>query len=393
MIDATTQQFISQHARDDVRQLALQAARWPGVDMAAALQQIAGWQVARDKLPLWAATRGLLYPPHLSLEQCSSQATAQYKARLVEGQSLVDLTGGLGVDFSFMARGLRSATYVERQPHLCRLARHNLPLLGLPEAQVVEGDAVDHLQQMSPVDTIYLDPARRDVSGKRVFALADCSPDVTRLAPELLLKATNVIVKMSPMLDLQLVLQQLTHIAQVHIVAVRGECKELLLVLRRGHAGNVTVHCVNDAHTFDYTWGQPTTAAPLWNETLPTTGLWLYEPNASIMKAGCHDLLATRLGLQVVGRDSHLMVADHRVETFPGRAFRVEAFSTLNKRELKVLLQGVTHANVAVRNFPLRAPELARRLKVKDGGACYLFGTTTASGRHLILKCTTDGKI
>ena len=386
MIDTATLRFVQEHEHDDVRRLALQAARWPDVDMAAALQQIAGLQVARSKVPTWATVDGILYPPHLSLEQCSSEQTARYKAALVQGASLCDLTGGLGVDFAFMAQGVEQATYVERQPHLCELARHNLPLLGLTQARVECADAVDHLRQMEPVDTIYLDPARRDLAGNRVYALSDCSPDVSVLAPTLLQKASTIIVKLSPMLDLHQALRQLPCVEQVHIVAVRGECKEMLMVMRRDTGGDVAVHCVNDSTRFGYALGESCPPAAVWHETLPEQGLWLYEPNAAIMKAGCHELLATRLGLQVMSHDSHLMVGERHAEGFPGRTFRVEAVSTMNKRELRTLLLGITHANVAVRNFPLRAPELARRLKVKDGGDTYIFGTTTATGRHIILR-------
>ena len=388
-LDEKTLEFVREHGEDDVRRLALQAARWPDVDMPTALQQIAGRQVARVKLPSWAAIEGILYPPHLSLEQCSSERTARYKSMLVEGETLADLTGGLGVDFAFMAQGRSQATYVERQETLCDLAHHNLPLLGLPQAQVVCADAEDYLARMDKVDTLYIDPARRDSAGKRVYALADCTPDVSALAPTLLAKASTVIVKLSPMLDMHQALRQLPCVAQVHIVSVRGECKELLLVLRRDHEGNVTMHCVNDDQRFCYTLGEERSSSPLvWDETVPEGGLWLCEANASIMKAGCHDLVAARLGLQVVSRDSHLMVADHYVEDFPGRVFKVLAVTTMNKRELKAAIQGLTHANVAVRNFPMSAPELARRLKVKDGGDTYIFGTTTATGKHIVITAS-----
>lgn len=385
MIDPSTQQFILSHRDDDVRELALQASRWPQVDMPAALQQIAGRQVARAKVPEWAAIDGILYPPHLSLEQCSSQQTALYKATLVNGDTLCDLTGGMGVDFAFMARGLKRATYVEQQPQLCELAHHNLPLLGLPHAQVVCADATEHLQQMDEVDTIYIDPARRGSAGQRVYALTDCTPNVATLAPTLLQKAQQVIIKLSPMLDVQQALRQLPCVEQVHIVSVRGECKELLVVLRRGHDGDMTVHCVNDDQCFSYTLGEERCLPPVWDETVPEGGLWLGEANASIMKAGCHDLVAARLGLQIMSRDSHLAVSDHPMEDFPGRVFKVQAVTTMNKHELRAAMQGISHANVAVRNFPLRAPELARRLKVKDGGSTYIFGTTTSSKQHIIL--------
>lgn len=386
MMDEKTLDFVRKHANDDTRRLSLQASRWPEVDMKLALQQIAGLQTAQSKLPLWASTDGIIYPPHLSMEQCSSQVTAQYKARLVTGHSLTDLTGGLGVDFSFMAQGMSHATYVERQQHLCDIARHNLPLLGLPDAEVVCGDGIEHLRQMSPVDTIYLDPARRDQAGNRVYALSDCTPDVTAVATVLLEKARTTLIKLSPMLDMRQAIRQLPHVEQVHIVSVRNECKEMLMVMRRDFEGCPTIHCVNDGQRFSFVMGEESSdRATVWNETLPDGGLWLYEPNASLMKAGCHGLLATRMGLQLMSHDSHLMVSDQLIAGFPGRIFRITALSTMNKRELKAAMRGVTHANVAVRNFPMRPPELARRLGVKDGGDCYIFGTTTGSGKHLII--------
>ena len=386
-------EFGRAHRGEDVRSLALRMRAGNDIDLTMGLQQVAGHRIAVDKLPLWAANDGIVYGPQLSMEQCSSQWTAEYKARLVEGNSLVDLTGGLGVDFSFMARGREQATYVERQENLCDIARHNFEVLGL-KAQVVNGDGVEHLQAMAAVDTIYIDPARRDKAGNRVFALSDCTPDVSALAPLMLEKATTVIIKLSPMLDHRAAVSVLPCVQQVHIVSSHGECKELLLVLKRGYSGEVTMHCVNDSETMVFALGSENVTAPFWrleefecsNSGVPSTPLHLYEPNASIMKAGAYNLLAERLGLAVMSADSHLLVGNCMVKDFPGRVMAVEAVGTMNKKDLKSLMAGVERANVAVRNFPLRAPELAKRLKVKDGGDVYIMGTTTATGKHVLLK-------
>lgn len=383
-------EFGREHRGEDVRALALKARAASGVDLTMGLQQVAGHRIAMDKLPLWAANDGIVYGPQLSMEQCSSQWTAEYKARLVEGNSLVDLTGGLGVDFSFMAAGLGHATYVERQENLCEIARHNFEVLGL-KAQVVNGDGVEHLQEMAAVDTIYIDPARRDKAGNRVFALSDCTPDVSALAPLMLEKATTVIIKLSPMLDHRAAVSVLPCVQQVHIVSSRGECKELLLVLKRGYTGGVTVHCVNDSETMEFTLGSENVTAHSFaleehENAVGDDALYMYEPNASIMKAGAYNLLAVRLGLTVMSADSHVLAGVRLVEDFPGRVMAVEAVGTMNKKDLKSLMAGVERANVAVRNFPLRAPELARRLKVKDGGDIFIMGTTTATGKHILLK-------
>jgi 16S rRNA G966 N2-methylase RsmD len=398
-LDEKTLEFVREHGEDDVRRLALQAARWPDIDMPTALQQIAGRQTARDKVPSWAATDGLLYPPHLSMEQCSSERTARYKSMLVEGDSLCDLTGGLGVDFTFMAQGRSRATYVERQETLCALARHNLPLLGLPQAQVVCADAEEYLASMDEVDTLYIDPARRDNAGNRVYAIADCTPDVSALASTLLAKAKTVIIKLSPMLDMHQALRQLPCVEQVLILAVGGECKEMVMVMRRGWEKDCQgVHCIDinprfETHNrFSYTLDSSCPPAPVWDETVPPWGLWLFEPNATIMKAGCFDHIADRNDLMIISRDSHLLVADHPISDQYGRVFSIWDISTMNKRELQKAMKGITHANVAVRNFPMSAPELARRLKVKDGGDTYIFGTTTATGKHIIIICKADEK-
>lgn len=381
-------EFARAHRNDNVRELALKARTFPGIDMAQALQQIAGWQIAREKLPRWASIEDIVYGPQLAMEQCSSQVTAAYKAALAEGDTITDLTGGLGVDFSFMADG-RRGTYVERQEQLCDIARHNFAVLGL-DALVVNGDGVEHLNMMDPVDTIYIDPARRDKAGNRVFALADCTPDVTLLAPQMLEKANTVIIKLSPMLDHRAAVAQLPCVSQVHIISVHGECKELLLVLKRGYEGNVTVHCVNDDDQVTFTLGEENTPAPVWDET--SAPLYMYEPNASIMKAGCYGLMARQREMAVISPDSHLLVSDMPDEEFAGRAFRVEAISSMNKKDIKAFMQGVTKANVAVRNFPMKANELAKRLKVSDGGDIYIFGTTTASGKHVLLRCSRISK-
>lgn len=377
-------QFARSHRGDNPQELALKARAYPGIDMHAALQQLAGYRIALAKLPSWARHDDIVYGPQLAMEQCSSQATALYKAALVDGNTLTDLTGGLGVDFSFMAAGRGTATYVERQEHLCDIARHNFGVLGLDNATIVNGDGVAHLEAMEPVDTIYIDPARRDSAGKRVFALADCTPDVATLAPMMLNKARQVIIKLSPMLDHRSAVAQLPCVQQVHIVSSRGECKEMVIVLSRDYDGPVAMHCINDTESMTYTMGDETCTAPVWDEC--DTPLYLYEPNASIMKAGGYALLANNCQLELVSTDSHLLVGNRCIDSFPGRTFLITGTGTMNKKELKSFMDGINKANVAVRNFPLKAHELAKRLKVSDGGDTYIFGTTTASGRHILIK-------
>ena len=395
-METKLEEFIREHRHDDVRQLALQAARYPDIDMQQALQQIAGWQTARTKLPEWAATDGIIYPPRLSMEQCSSEATAKYKAKVLDPSpsTIIDLTGGFGVDFSYMARGFQKAVYVERQPHLCEAARHNFQLLGLENAEVVCGDGVEYLKNMPyPFNaqsrlTIYLDPARRDENGKMTYAISNCTPDVVALKDLLLEKAGRVMIKLSPMLDWHKAVDDLGEVVEVHIVSVDNECKELLLVLAKNPAAPLRVVCANIRHDtetelFEFIPSNDNLSIPLFPVLRERD--FLYEPNASIMKAGCFAEVADHFGVQPTGSNSHLFLSPQFIPDFPGRKFQIEQVTSMNKKELKHVIGGLTKANITVRNFPLSVAELRKRLKLADGGDTYIFATTLGEKDHVLL--------
>ena len=426
-----TREFVAMHRNEDVRELALKAKRVEGLDLPLALDQIAGWQIASKKLPQWASYEGIIYPPHISMEQCSSQFTAQYKSEiaqtllasaatvrarvsdsaesdmqtaknvfqlsdspesdtLVAKRAMVDLTGGFGVDFSYLARGFSQATYVERQRHLCDLAEHNMAALGLDQARIVCDDGVEYLRQMGPVDFIYLDPARRDEHGSRTYAIEDCTPNVLELRDLLLVKSRFTLVKLSPMLDWRKAVVDFDGaVREVHIVATGNECKELLLVLGQQvheEPSAPRVFCVNDNQRIDYDSAAYTQGLRIGGKPLPEAKNYLYEPNASIMKAGCFDLVEERFGVTQVGPSSHLFVSATPVADFPGRGFAIEAIGGMNKKDIKRLLNGTKQANIAVRNFPLTAPQLRKKLKLADGGPVYLFGTTMQGCDHVLLR-------
>ncbi len=393
-ISTETKTFIQEHRQDDVRALALQAGKYPQVDMAEAVVQIAGWQIAEKKIPLWAQTEGILYPQHLSMEQCSSEVTARYKASLVSGESFADLTAGLGVDCSFMARNFSRATYVERQEILCDLARHNFPLLGLSHIQVCQADGVTYLQQMEPVDCLFLDPARRDSHGGKTVAISACEPDVCALESLLVEKGRCVWVKLSPMLDLGTALRELKYLREIHIVAVNNECKELIALLKKPLdndylSGNeIRMFCeqaVNNLLTtpFSFTLSEERNAVCTWAEEVED---YLYEPGASLLKAGPYRLLSERYGVRKLQANSHLYTSRQEVD-FPGRRFRVLDVTDFGKKNLKQFLQGVEKANLTVRNFPTSVAELRKKLKLKEGGELYLFATTLHAGQKVLLKC------
>ena len=383
MTNQKTLDFIREHIDDDVKLLALQGCKEPDVDMVYALHQIAGHQKAKTKIPSWAAMANVVYPPHLAMEQCSSEATARYKAHIAgKGQFFVDLTAGFGVDLAFISQGFKQAVHVERQEQLCAISSHNYRQLGLSHIEVVCGDGVSYLHTMLHADLIYIDPARRDEHGARTYGIADCTPNVLELLDEMLEKADRLLIKLSPMLDWRKAVADVRFVREVHIVSVDNECKELLLVVSRQEKP-LKVFCVNNNEVFEYDLlDHGPSAMPL-----PASFRFLYEPNASVMKAGCFDLIARRFGVVQLDKNSHLFVSETEAGAFPGRHFIIEKIVSMNKRELKMALDGIDRANIAVRNFPMSVAELRKRLRLKDGGDVYIFATTVSGQGHQLFIC------
>ena len=520
-MNEATLNYVRQHADDDVRQLALRGCKDPEVDLPMALQQIQGRQTARRKLPSWAAIEGVVYPPRLSMEQCSSEATARYKAKVIDdlridnlrlnssedtvrsqivncksvnrkcasrsqivncksvNRKLVDLTAGFGVDLAFMSQAFDQAVYVERDAALCAIAKTNMPLVTATPVECVCADGLDYLRAIGHCSMIFLDPARRDTHGsaqmvngklvnRKLIALADCTPNVIPIIDDLLARADTVMLKLSPMLDWRKAVNDLgvSRVAEVHIVAVDNECKELLVILQR-EAKPLRLVCVNidsgsvgkqcaaaplpcrggvpegrggvsnilsarelqtppptpplegrgvAARPFSTIWtfrsdpiAEPSAfsaselSSTLLNSHTPTllktftlpqkttlplhSPVFLYEPNAAIMKSGCFAALARDFAVTPLAHDSHLFIADRFITDFPGRRFRITATTTMNKRDLRDTLKDITRANITVRNFPLTAEQLRKRLKIADGGSIYLFATTLADGQHCLFVC------
>lgn len=419
-ISEATIDFVCRHANDDVRKLALSAKRAEGLDLSFALDQIAGRQKARTKLPSWYALAALgesvdeahflVFPPHISMEQCSSEQTARYKKSILDrllpsildhpwsrNAHFIDITGGFGVDFSYLAQGFAEATYVERQEHLCEIARHNFPLLGLPHANIIckELESPFELPVLGTDQqgiVVFIDPARRDTNGNRTYAIGDCTPNILGFIGELLNRTAVVMVKLSPMLDWHQTVEDINRasgsgnaVREVHIVSTQNECKELLLVLSERYESELEVHCVNDDDVFVFTPGEAN--SPI-SESRSTEKLFV--PNASVMKAGCFPEIETRFGIRQIGKNSHLFIGSEDIVGFPGRVFNILSVTTMNKKELKSALAGIDRANISVRNFPLSPEQLRKRLKIKDGGDIYLFATTTDEEEHIIYVTGKD---
>lgn len=424
-INDATRRFIIDHREDDVDDVALRCSGTAGVDMPLALRQIDGWQRARRKLPSWALSDTIVYPPRRAMEQCSGENAAVWKAKIVDRlmkdaarrRLMIDLTGGAGADFAILSRLFGEAVYVEKDACLCRLAEHNMAVLGINNARFVCSDAVSYVQNAVAGDAvtagqtsetrqmaslIFIDPSRRDDIGRRQTAISDCQPDVIPMVKTLLQMSEMVMIKLSPMLDVHKSIADLNTAAgtnavrEVHVVAFDNECKELLVVLAARQQAPLTIVCANDGMAFAYRQEEQTAALRQTDASVPTIerGMWLYEPFTPLLKAGCFALLSRRFGVAQIDNNSHLFVSSAMVNGFPGRCFRIVDVVTMNRRDLRDAFRNISRANVAVRNFPLSAAELSRRLHVSDGGDVYVFGTTVAR-RHIIIvanKSSADQK-
>ena len=404
-----TKQFIAEHLNDDVRELALKYSN-AKVDMALALRQIEARQILRKKVPSWSDNEELLFPAHLSIEQCSSEDTARYKASLLQGQTFADLTGGLGVDCFFISKNFQHTDYVEQSAELCALAEHNFTSLrggttkqsnltissqaGLLRCarnddyrlQIFNESAEDYLTHCAPVDCIFMDPARRDVHGRKTVSISDCTPNVLELQDLLLQKARRVMLKLSPMLDISKALRELHSVKEVHVVAVANECKELLFLLELGYEGEPTFTCVNlqtDQPSERFTTEEERSCQAVFAKE---SSQYLYEPNTALLKGGCFKLLTKRFEVQKLHCNSHLYTSDRLISDFPGRVFTVEAWAPYNKKVRQTLLAGVEKASIAVRNFPLSVAELRKTLKIADGDELFLFATTLVGEQKVIIS-------
>ncbi len=383
-LNESTKQFIRENLNADVPTLALKKAP-VGTDFSLALRQIAARQLLRKKVPEWSENEDLLFPAHLSIEQCSSEATAQYKANLLKGNAFADLTGGLGIDTYYIDRHFQKTDYVERQEELSDLARHNFSVLNT-KIEVHNETAEDYLNHCEPKDCIFIDPARRDEHGRKTVSITDCTPNVADLQELLLQKAEKVMVKLSPMLDISKALEELHHVKEVHVVAVANECKELDFILERGYQGEPHFVCVNlltEQPELRFTMEEERNSSGMLTEGILK---YLYEPNPALMKAGCFKWLTERFDVFKLHKNSNLYTSEQLISDFPGRIFEVEGWAPYNKKVKQTLLQDVDKASIAVRNFPLSVADLRKTLKISDGDEWFLFATTLKGEQKILIK-------
>jgi len=388
--------FIREHATDDVRLLALQKNRYLDIDIDFALQQILGRQLSQDKLPLWASIEGWRYPVRLPLEQCSSELTALYKKQVLQSVSahgsLVDLTGGYGVDTFFLSNLFQTAHYVEQNKPLAEIAQSNF-LLANKSIEVHNTTAEDFLFSMPQTDVIFIDPARRDTLGKKVYRLADCTPNLIDLFPIVSSRCRYLLVKLSPMIDISQAIKEVGYSpCQVHVVALKGEVKEVLILfdMKSQPEASFKICTANlqlpSDQYFSYSSREESDALPsFFNISNLDLGTFLYEPNAAIMKAGAFRLVAKRFSCSPLDLDAHIYASKEYYPTFPGRIFRLEAVATA--KTIGQIFPRGTYANIIVRHFPQSPDEIRKRLHLKDGGPRFLIATS-CQGKYVFLACS-----
>lgn len=384
-----TLQFISQNKTADIHQLALQASRFSDVDMPFAVRQINGLQKVKHKIPLFYNTDNILFPVQLSLEQSSSESTAKYKSTLCEGNLLIDLTGGFGIDCCFMSTHFKEAIYVERNTELCELATHNFKVLNKQHIEINNTQTEDFLTKNTrKADWIFIDPARRSSAGKKLVLLSDCEPDVAQLYPTLLEQAQKVMIKLSPMMDITAATKELPTVAEIHIISIENECKEVLLILAQENQSQQlikTVHIRKDGSQSGIQFlanEEQAAIATYTNEVLE----YLYEPDSSVLKSGAFKLISEKFKANKLHINSHLYTSSECINEFPGRAFKVSKVWKNSKQNIKELSVKLKQANISTRNFPLSPEELRKKLKIKDGGETYLFATTLNNSEKVIIE-------
>jgi THUMP domain-like/Conserved hypothetical protein 95 len=376
--------FIKTHLNDEVTLLLLQAKKYPNLNIPDLVWQIKARQKAKAKLPEWFDNEDIIFPKMLSVEQCSSEITAKFKANLVQGETLIDLTGGMGVDIAYMSQNFKKAIYVEQNADLCKITKYNFDQLGIENVAFVEENSVNFLEtETTNYSWIYLDPHRRDDTGSKVFSLQDCEPNFLEIKELMFDKTENILLKASPMLDINLAVSELQNVANIYVVAVENEVKEILFHLQKDYQEEAQYHAVNlPKDSFVFKKSEEKNAVI----KIGSPQAYLYEPNAAILKAGGFRITAQLFDLQKIALHSHLYTSNVLVENFPGRSFRIEGVCKLDKKEIIKYLSE-NKANITIRNFPLSVKQIREKLKLAEGGNTYLFATTDAQNQKIVIVC------
>lgn len=383
-------EFINQNIESDTNKLLFQPIK-EDIDIKFCVQQIEGIKKAKEKFPSLLENNDLLFPPKINIEQTSSEQTAKYKASLFPKEStLRDLTSGFGIDVIFFAKEIKKVYYHEINYELACIAEKNFKDLDLENIIVNKGNSANDIDSLEPTDIIYLDPSRRDENKNKVFLIKDCQPDIIEILPFLFDKAKTICLKLSPMLDIKLTIKEIKNIKEIHIISVKNDCKELFLVLEEYYDKEIEYNCVDfdsngKMNKFTFTPNKSNTS--LAEKDLQRSGVYLYEPNTSILKSGGFHALCERFEVNKLAPHSHLYLSEKEIEDFPGRKFKIKTILQYNNKIIKTLSTRYPKANITIRNFPQTVSEIRKRINVKEGGDEYLFFTTNKENEKIIISC------
>ena len=377
------QNFINQQLDKPAADLLFMAKKYPDWDMAAIAQQVEGKQKAKKKIHSWFKIENILYPIRLSMEQCSSEQTAKYKASICHGKRFIDITGGLGVDTYFISKSFKEGFHCEINEDLQYIAQHNFKTLG-SDIISLNQNGLNYLQTVQEkFDLIYIDPARRNENNKKVIKLSDYTPNLLGNLNLLFEKGKVILVKTAPLLDIKQVLNELSYVKEIHIVSLKNECKEILYTLDKEYNGEIKIYCVNiDKSKYEFTYSKEKESAPL-SEPLS----YLYEPNTSILKAGAFNSIANDFKLRKLHPNSHLYTSHNLIEGFPGRTFKIGAVCKYNKKDLLKHIPN-KKGNITRRNFPDSVADIRKKTGIKEGGEYYIFATTLKDNKPKFLVCS-----
>lgn len=397
--------FVNEHKLDDIQKLLLNAGKYPDIDVKLAVRLITAKKVIDKKMPVWQDKDGLFFPNKLSVEQSSSQSTAEYKKRFVKGDKrgvVLDITGGLGVDSFFLSQSVNHLFYFERNKDICDAAIHNFKYLNINNITIsnieISKESISK-QLLFPADLIYMDPSRRDNNQNRIFAITDYQPNILELKDDLFKLSDTILIKVSPMVDISATIEQISEVTEVHVLSVNNECKELLFLLGRDCNNSktdrknikifTTNFCKNNkTDIFNFNMGvESDTCTNFSGDELMT---YLYEPNSSILKAGAFKSISTYFDIFKLHDSTHLYTNSLKISDFPGRRFVIKEQMDFKRENIRNFRDVYPKANVSTRNFPLTPEELKKTLKISDGGELYVFGCTVFSGAKKILVCTKE---
>lgn len=386
LLNKELQSFITKNIGNDITKLALQKNPFPSINWIEILNQIAAKTKAKDKLPTFFKTENIVYPSKISVEQTSSEKTALYKSNLVSGNSLIDLTGGFGVDDLYFSKKMNQVIHCEINTHLSEIVAHNFETLKAENIQCYAGDSLDILKSIEKkMDWIYIDPSRRNDAKGKVFMLKDCLPNVPELLPFYFSRADNILIKTAPLLDISAGLLELSNVKYIHIIAIDNEVKELLWELSKDFTGNTTVKTINIAKdssaVFNFELNLNSDSV-----TFNVPKKYLFEPNSAIMKSGGFDEISIHYKIDKLHPHSHLYTSNKIID-FPGRVFEIQNAIPYNKTEMKLYLED-KKANITTRNFPDSVENIRKKWNIKDGGTTYCFFTTDMNNHKIVLICT-----